>query len=62
VLSTRGAGGLGLRVQTLDPSFDLDTPADLELLAAARRVDPRLPCPRTLAWLDRHEVWVRARV
>jgi hypothetical protein len=56
------ARGLGLRVRTLAPSFDLDTPADLELLAEARRVDPRLPCPRTLAWLDRHEVWVRARV
>ncbi len=60
---TRGrAHSLGLRVRTLAPSFDLDTPADLELLAEARRVDPRLPCPRTLAWLDRHEVWGRARV
>jgi len=54
------ARGLGLRVRTLAPSFDLDTPADLALLESARRADPDLPCPRTLAWLDRHEVWKRA--
>jgi glycosyltransferase A (GT-A) superfamily protein (DUF2064 family) len=57
----RRAHRLGLRVRTLAPSFDLDTLADLALLAEARRSDPELACPRTLAWLDRHETWERAR-
>ena len=56
------ARGLGLRVRTLAPSFDLDTLADLELLAEARRADPRLPCPRTLAWLDQRDLWKLALV
>jgi rSAM/selenodomain-associated transferase 1 len=51
------ARALGLRVRTLAPGFDLDTLADLALLAEARRADPGLACARTLAWLDRHEVW-----
>jgi hypothetical protein len=48
----------GLRVRILEPSFDLDTIADLASLADARRTDPGLPCPRTLAWLDRHGLWM----
>jgi hypothetical protein len=55
----RRARGLGLRVRSLAPSFDLDTLADLALLQRARRVDPGLPCPRTLAWLDRRGAWER---
>jgi glycosyltransferase A (GT-A) superfamily protein (DUF2064 family) len=52
--------GLGLRARILGPSFDLDTLADLRSLADARGRDPRLPCPRTLAWLDRRGLWPHA--
>ena len=51
---------LGLRARILEPSFDLDSLADLGSLAEARRADPRLPCPRTLAWLDRRGPWEEA--
>ncbi len=54
-LANARRGGLAARV--LAPSFDLDTAADLSLLAEARRSDPGPPCPRTLAWLDRHNLW-----
>ena len=47
----------GLRVRLLDPCFDLDTGADLARLAEWRRNAGPLPCPRTLAWLDRYRAW-----
>jgi rSAM/selenodomain-associated transferase 1 len=51
------ARGLGLDAVLLEPAFDLDTVADLRLLAAARSARAELPCPRTLAFLDRHGIW-----
>jgi rSAM/selenodomain-associated transferase 1 len=47
-----GAAGRGLRVHTLDTHFDLDTAADLALLAEARARGEARDCPRTLALLD----------
>jgi rSAM/selenodomain-associated transferase 1 len=54
------ARSLELRARILGPSFDLDSLADLGALADARSRDPRLPCPRTLAWLDRRGLWTHA--
>lgn len=47
----------GLRTAVLPPGFDLDTAADFEVLAAARREREHLPCPRTLAYLDTEDLW-----
>lgn len=48
---------LGLSCLTLEPSFDLDTVEDLRRLAEARSGPPRDLCPRTLAYLDDHDLW-----
>jgi glycosyltransferase A (GT-A) superfamily protein (DUF2064 family) len=50
------AGSLGLRVELLEPGFDIDTVDDLRLLAAVRRRVAAL-CPRTLAYLDAQQLW-----
>ena len=47
----------GLDFELLPPGFDIDTVADLALLARARRAVTVSLCPRTLAWLDRHDAW-----
>ena len=44
----------GLSHALLPIGFDIDSAADLALLAAARRSGLAKDCPRTLAWLDRH--------
>jgi len=51
------AAALGLRVRTLASHFDLDTAADLALLAAARARGEARDCTRTLALLDDLELW-----
>ncbi len=51
------ARALGLSAETLAPGFDIDTVGDLELLAQARSAGRAMLCPRTLAWLDRHQRW-----
>ena len=53
------ARALGLRAVLLKPSFDLDTPGDLELLAQVRAEGGDLHCPRTLAFLDDEGLWPR---
>jgi rSAM/selenodomain-associated transferase 1 len=47
----------GLTHTALPAGFDLDTAADLALLAEARRRGAAGACPRTLAFLDRHALW-----
>jgi uncharacterized protein len=47
-----GAAARGLRVRTFATHFDLDTAADLTLLAEARARGEARDCPRTLALLD----------
>jgi rSAM/selenodomain-associated transferase 1 len=54
------ADALGLRVQTAAPHFDLDTAADLALLASARARGEARDCPRTLALLDERKLWPTA--
>jgi hypothetical protein len=51
------AAALGLRARTLAPHFDLDTAADLALLASARERGEARDCPRTLALLDEFRLW-----
>lgn len=51
----------GLRVERLEPGFDLDTAGDLVWLASARMRGDALPCPRTLAFLDENGLWRHAR-
>lgn len=51
------ARAAGLSHALLEPCFDLDTAEDLVRLAARRAQGASLPCPRTLAWLDRHDAW-----
>jgi rSAM/selenodomain-associated transferase 1 len=51
------AAALGLRARTLAPHFDVDTAADLTLLAAARSRGAARECPRTLALLDQLRLW-----
>ena len=41
----------------LPAGFDIDTAADLALLAEARRQGAARECPRTLAFLDRNGLW-----
>jgi len=48
---------LGLRVQRLEPRFDIDTAADLERLRAQRGPALERGCPRTLAYLDAQALW-----
>ncbi|HYB12221.1 MAG TPA: TIGR04282 family arsenosugar biosynthesis glycosyltransferase [Myxococcota bacterium] len=50
------ASSLGLRARILRGGFDLDTAADLQWLAEARRSGTP-PCPRTLSFLDEHALW-----
>lgn len=45
----------GLSHALLPAGFDVDGVADLALLEAARSWGLAADCPRTLAWLDRHE-------
>ncbi len=48
---------LGLRARVRPPSFDLDTIGDLRWLAAVPRERVTALCPRTLEYLDEHELW-----
>lgn len=48
---------LGLRCQTLEPSFDLDTVQDLARLQRARAAGETILCPRTIAYLDELDLW-----
>ena len=47
----------GLRVATVCAGFDLDTVADLSRLARARGEHAERLCPRTLSFLDTHDIW-----
>lgn len=47
----------GLRTCELRARFDLDRIEDLRWLAEARQREPSLPCPRTLSYLDEHDLW-----
>ena len=47
----------GLRVHLLPAGFDIDTVADLALLARAREANAVRSCPRTLAFLDENDLW-----
>jgi glycosyltransferase A (GT-A) superfamily protein (DUF2064 family) len=47
----------GLTHVCLPAGFDIDTAADLALLAEARREGDAGACPRTLGFLDRHGLW-----
>jgi hypothetical protein len=49
-----------LSVALLAPGFDVDTVQDLAHLARARATGA-LPCPHTLAFLDRNDLWRHAR-
>jgi glycosyltransferase A (GT-A) superfamily protein (DUF2064 family) len=51
------AGSAGLTHTLLPAGFDIDTAADLALLAEARRQGAAAECPRTLAYLDRQGLW-----
>jgi rSAM/selenodomain-associated transferase 1 len=55
------ARSLGLRAHRLEDGFDLDEVEDLRWLAEARARERTLPCPRTLAYLDEHDLWQHAR-
>jgi glycosyltransferase A (GT-A) superfamily protein (DUF2064 family) len=52
-----GARRRGLAARLLEPRFDVDTAADLALLARAREAGRAGSCPRTLAWLDAAGLW-----
>lgn len=47
----------GLSTELLEPGFDIDTVADLALLAAARTPETGRLCPRTLELLDAGNLW-----
>ena len=51
------AEALGLRVELLEPGFDLNTVGDLRWLREARDRGEILPCRRTLAFLDQRGLW-----
>jgi rSAM/selenodomain-associated transferase 1 len=53
------AAEAGLRAHVAAASFDIDSAADLALLAAARRGGAAALCPRALAFLDRNDLWPR---
>jgi hypothetical protein len=52
-----GARRRGWRVARLPERFDLDRIEDLRHLAAARAEGAGALCPRTLAYLDAHDLW-----
>lgn len=47
----------GVSSELLEPGFDIDTAADLALLAAARTPESARLCPRTLELLDAGGLW-----
>jgi rSAM/selenodomain-associated transferase 1 len=47
----------GLRVASLRAGFDLDTAADLLRLERERNAAAERLCPRTLSYLDTHDLW-----
>lgn len=49
-----------LRAELLAAASDVDTVDDLARLAATRATLPPCLCPRTLAFLDEHDLWPRA--
>jgi hypothetical protein len=51
------AHSLGLSCLTLEPSCDLDGVEDLRWLAEVRSGPARNLCPRTLNYLDDHDLW-----
>lgn len=55
------ASARSLRCVEIEPGFDIDTSGDLDRLARAREERASLPCPRTLAYLDAHDLWTRTR-
>lgn len=55
------ARAAGLRAELLPAGFDLDTAADLGLLARARDAAAERLCPRTLSYLDARGLWKFAR-
>jgi len=48
---------MGLRCQTLEPGFDLDTVGDFARLERARVAGETALCPRTIAYLDQLDLW-----
>jgi len=52
-----GARQRGLRSFVLPPHFDLDRSDDLRWLASARSESTEALCPRTIAYLDREDLW-----
>lgn len=50
-----------LRTALLDPGFDVDGFEDLRCLAEARAGGGARACPRTLAFLDTHDLWPAPR-
>ncbi len=48
---------LGLRVAQLSAEFDLDTPRDFLQLLQLRASKGEAPCPRTLTFLDKNNLW-----
>lgn len=55
--TVQSARDLGLSCHMLEAGFDLDTVADLRRLAEVRSGAARDLCPRTLAFLDDHDLW-----
>lgn len=51
------AAARGLRAHVLAGSFDLDGVEDLHELWHTRAAGAAPPCPRTLTWLERNDVW-----
>ena len=51
------ARALGLRSTTIAPCFDIDTVGDLAALAVLREQGELAHCERTIAFLDRHDLW-----
>jgi glycosyltransferase A (GT-A) superfamily protein (DUF2064 family) len=51
------AASQGLSTKTIEPSFDIDTAADLVHLAAAREEGHATLCPRVLRYLDENDLW-----
>jgi hypothetical protein len=55
------ADALGLHAHVTQASFDIDDVGDLSELAKARSAGRAEACPRTLAYLDDHDLWPDAR-
>ena len=53
------AAALGLECVRLEPGFDIDTARDLTHLHAAVAEGRTLQCPRTVEFLDEHDLWFR---